>query len=124
MGEAKKRGNRDQRIAHAIAAQPTAETVRVGMGLPETCQFHGYVVHLPDTDEFLAGSGVTAPGVSAFKYGASPDHAKTWSSYRDAERAAAQIKKHRTVVAYLFDNDNQWLLGFDHPDDVPVASKA
>ncbi|MGC5887707.1 hypothetical protein [Ralstonia pseudosolanacearum] len=124
MGEAKRRGNRDQRIADAVAAQTTPESVRVAMGLPETCRFHGYVVHLPDTDEFLVNGGVTAPGVSVFQYGSSPDHAKTWSSYRDAERAAAQIKKHRTMVAYLFDNDNQWLLGFDHPDNVPAASKA
>lgn len=124
MGEAKRRGNRDQRIAHAVAAQATPESVRVSMGLPDSCRFHGYVVHLPDTDEFLLNSSVAAPGVSVLQYGARPDHAKTWASYRDAERMAAQIKKHRTVVAYLFDNDNQWLLGFDHPDDVPVASKA
>lgn len=116
MGEAKRRGNRDQRMSDAIASQPTPEAMRVQMGFPETAKFHGYVVCLPDSGEFLAGTARTPAGISLVKYSPTPDAAHTWGTYRLAQRAAAQIEKHRTDVGYLFDNDNQWLLGFADQD--------
>lgn len=124
MGEAKRRGNREQRVADAIAARPTPETVRAQMGFPETVKFHGYVVCLPDSGEFLAGTGCTAEGVSIFKYGPTPDSAQTWVTYRLAERAAGQIERHRTNVGYLYDEENQWLLGFPDPDSPSAGLEA
>lgn len=116
MGDAKRRGNREHRVTEAIAAQPTPEAVRVRMGFPGSAVFHGYVVCLPDSGEFLAGIVRTAEGTSLFKYGASPDSAQMWATYRLAARAASQIKKHRTDVGYLFDSAKQWLLGFAGSD--------
>jgi len=112
MGEAKRRGNREQRLAAAVAAQPTPDEVRAEMGFPETAKFHAYVVCLTETGEFLAGSTSTPAGISVVKYVATPDTAQTWPTLRAAERAAGQIEKYRTAVGYLFDNENQWLLGF------------
>jgi hypothetical protein len=124
MGEEKRRGNRDQRVAEAMTARQTPESVRVEMGLPESCQFHGYVVYLPDTDEFVAGTDGSSHGASMTAYGATPNLAKTWPTYRAAEQAAVPIKKHRTVVSYLFSSDSKWYLGFDHPDGISTYSEA
>lgn len=35
-----------------------------------------------------------------------------YAEYRVAAKQASQIQKPKTVVAYLFDQDNQWLVGF------------
>jgi hypothetical protein len=116
MGEAKRRGNRERRVADAIASHPDPEAVRVQMGFPEAAEFRGYVVCLPDSGEFLAGTVRAATGVSIFKYGPTPDSAQKWATYRLAERAAGQIEKHRSDVGYLYDSGKQYLLGFANSD--------
>ena len=112
MGEAKRRGSQTERVEAAIGAVPSPEAMRESMGFAASAKFVGYVVHLPDSDEFLADAMVSQRGVTVYRYGANPDLAKVFADYRGAAKQAAQIQKHRTVVAYLFDHDNQWLVGF------------
>ncbi|SOY77489.1 hypothetical protein CBM2589_U10006 [Cupriavidus taiwanensis] len=83
------------------------------MGFPESCKFVGYIVHLPDSDEFLAGASEPEPGAFLYKYAATPDLAKAYPNFRTALKIADGIQKHRTVVAYLFDHGTQWLVGFE-----------
>ena len=54
MGEAKRRGSQTERVEAAIGAVPSPEAMRESMGFAASAKFVGYVVHLPDSDEFLA----------------------------------------------------------------------
>ncbi|MCP3025165.1 hypothetical protein [Cupriavidus basilensis] len=121
MGEAKRRGSRDQRVAGASALIPTPESVRDNMGFPETCKFIGYVVHLPDSDEFLARATEPQPGVLLYQYAATPGLAKVYPQHHTASKVANGIQKHRTVVAFLFDHGTQWLVGFTDPETEPQS---
>ncbi|MET2529920.1 hypothetical protein [Ralstonia pseudosolanacearum] len=112
MGEAKRRGSHAERMEAAIGSVPSPEAMRESMGFAASAKFVGYVVHLPDSDEFLAGATEPQRGVKVYQYAANPDLAKVFADYRVAAKQAAPIQKHRTVVAYLFDHDNQWLVGF------------
>ncbi|WP_434032703.1 hypothetical protein [Cupriavidus sp. a3] len=112
MGEARRRGSRDQRVGAAVSSQPTPETIRASMGFPESCKFVGYVVHLPDSDEFVASASEPRPGVMFYEYAVTPGLAKVYPHHRAALKIADGIQKHRTVVAYLFDHGTQWLVGF------------
>lgn len=118
MGEAKRRGSFSERVAEATDGQASPETVRESMGFPASVKFAGYVVHLPDREEFLAGAS-ERQGVVMYQYAGHPDLAKVFSDYRAAAKLAEAIQKHRTVVAYLFDDGKQWLVGFS--DDKPPA---
>lgn len=77
MGEAKRRGSRSQRVAAAATAIPAPDAVRDSVGFPESCRFIGYVVHLPNSDEFLAGASEPQPGVVLRQYAATPGLAST-----------------------------------------------
>lgn len=112
MGEAKRRGSRSQRVAAASSVNPSPEAMRDSMGFPESCRFVGYVVHLPDSDEFLAGASEPHPGAALYQYAATPGLATVYPNFRAALKVADGIQKHRTVVAYLFDHGTQWLVGF------------
>ncbi|MNN58240.1 hypothetical protein D3C81_1732790 [compost metagenome] len=89
------------------------------MGFPESCKFVGYVVHLPDSDEFLAGASEPQPGAFLYQYAPTPDLAKIYPNLRAALKIAGGIRKHRTVVAYLFDHGTQWLVGFQDGEPEP-----
>lgn len=119
MGEAKRRGSRSQRVAAASTVIPTPDVMRDSMGFPESCRFVGYVVHLPDSDEFLAGASEPQPGVVLYQYAAAPGLAKVYANFRTALKIADDIQKHRTVVAYLFDHGTQWLVGFQGTEPEP-----
>lgn len=55
MGQAKKRGSREQRIAESLGLKERSlEEIKREFGLPATAKFLGYGVHLPESDEFLA----------------------------------------------------------------------
>jgi len=112
MGEAKRRGSHAERVEAAIGTVPSPEAMRESMGFAASAKFVGSVVLLPDSDEFLADAMESQRGVAVYRYGANPDLTKVFAEYRVAAKQAAQIQKHRTVVAYLFDHDNQWLVGF------------
>ncbi len=55
MGEAKKRGTKDQRTAAAMGLRESSVAeLRAKLSLPSEAEYLGYAVHLEDRDEFLA----------------------------------------------------------------------
>jgi len=55
MGQAKQRGNRDQRIVQALGLKEVSHSeVKKQYGLAESAEFLGYGVHIEKSDEFLA----------------------------------------------------------------------
>lgn len=90
--------------------------VKAAYGLPTDAVFLGYVVHLPDSEEFLVsvqkfprrwhqlGAGwlwAKHPGMAKV-FG---DHRAAWRVVQDCDRAAA--------VVHLFDVGDQFFVAFD-----------
>ncbi|SCU98989.1 hypothetical protein CNECB9_560048 [Cupriavidus necator] len=92
------------------------------MGFPESCKFVGYVVHLPDSDEFVVSAREPQPGVMFYEYAVTPSLAKAYPNFRSALKIADGIQKLRTVVGYLFDHGSQWLVGFQGTEAEPQIS--
>lgn len=59
MGQAKQRGSLDDRIAEAKQQKLVEERITINeakcrLGLPDSAEFQGYVIHLYDEDEFVS----------------------------------------------------------------------
>ena len=106
MGQAKRRGSRDNRIAEALGLkQRTLEDVRRELGMPDSAEFLGYVVHIPATDEFLH-SVKDAGGAVTRSFARTPDLAFPFESFGEAFALARQEKGE--IVAGLFDVGDQF----------------
>jgi hypothetical protein len=113
MGEAKKRGTLEERLKQAnINQQQILEGLREEYGFPENAKFCGYIVHLPESDEFLADIKITSSS-SVRAFAKLPDYAKLFRHQADAEKAAKHCKQ-KTYVAFLIDIGKQFcVIGLD-----------
>ncbi|WP_372995630.1 hypothetical protein [Marinobacter sp.] len=87
----------------AVSERPIEEVI-AELGLPPESKFMGYVVHLPNEDEFLAFLKETS---TAIKRGfvKSPSGAKVYQSYKRALRDAGKCKQ-KAEPNLLFDIGN------------------
>lgn len=113
MGQAKQRGSREVRIKQAQerkleGERITIEETKKHLNLPEGSEFKGYVIHLPDTDEFLSVFEETEAMVNT-AYAKIPDLAKVFQSIESAVEVAEEITKHRLFICLLFESDKQYL---------------
>lgn len=76
--------------------------------LPDTTKFSGYVIYLPDEEEFLH-SIVEAQDKTVRKFCDSPEHAKTYNTKLSASKDAEKCKQ-RTDICYLLELDNQLMI--------------
>jgi hypothetical protein len=54
MGESKRRGSREERIAQSLGLeQQKLDDLIKKLGLPENAEFCGYLIHVVDRDEFI-----------------------------------------------------------------------
>lgn len=83
---------------------PIVEAIQQ-LGLPEGSQFLGYVVHLPDSDEFLASFEDT-PEVTKRSFSQSPLLAKRYGDYHQALGESQACKQHAEPWL-LFDTGDQ-----------------
>lgn len=112
-GRANKRYDKhDERVEERqVSAKETPiATVIEELGLPEGTQYLGYVVHLPNEDEFLAYSKASA-GMVQRAFAKSPAGAKVYKSYKKAVRDAKGCKQHAEPYL-LFDLGDQYVV---HP---------
>lgn len=89
----------------AVKETKIADVIKA-LGLPAESKFLGYVVHLPNEDEFLAYSKESA-GIVQRAFAKTPHGAKIYSSYKKALRDS----KGCSQVAdphLLFDVGNQY----------------
>lgn len=55
MGQAKNRGTREQRVAESLGLKERSlANIKKEFGLPDSAEFLGYGIHLPEPDEFLS----------------------------------------------------------------------
>lgn len=79
------------------------------LNLPEDTHFVGHVVHLPESDEFLAKVKKTKSGAQRVWVKGSPGQAKIYGF----EKALKQVVDYGrgAVVAYLLDQGQQYIVG-------------
>lgn len=78
------------------------------IGLPDTAKFCGYVIHLPNEDEFVADIIETQASVVR-KFCNLPELAKR---YQDTKKALKDAKhcKQETMICFLFDSGAQYFV--------------
>lgn len=112
MGQAKQRGSREERIKQSQDQQLEGERITIEeakkrLDLPENTELRGYVINLPDTDEFLSKFEETEALVNT-TYSKIPDLAKVFHSVERAVEVAEEITKHRLLICLLFESDKQY----------------
>lgn len=105
MGQAKQRGNRDERIARALGLREVSlSDIKKEYGLSEDAEFLGYGVHLEKADEFLAAFDESRE-VTRKAWAKTPEAALTFRSIsyaHDISKACAG-----SIVVGMFDIGDQ-----------------
>ncbi|HAV5546679.1 TPA: hypothetical protein JI101_07450 [Acinetobacter baumannii] len=114
MGQAKQRGSLEERIAQAYQTKLDGERVTIDeaklrLGLPNTAEFLGYVIHLYDKDEFVGKVDETETVINRV-YVKIPDLAKIYDAVEDAVNEALKIDKYRLLVCLLFEFNNKHMI--------------
>lgn len=78
------------------------------LGLPEHTEFTGYVVHLPEADEFLSMFQNDKEHES-WMWSKTPQMAKVYQSRKKAEKVA-KIYGKGALVVLLFDTGDQYVV--------------
>ncbi|MDC7714427.1 hypothetical protein PQU96_09835 [Vogesella sp. LYT5W] len=109
MGEAKRRGSAEQRMAQATSERPLAE-VLAELGLPTDTRFKGYVLHSEENDDFVAHIDRTT--TRTFRaYCATPEDALTFRTLAEALKELKEAGK-PLVVGRVFDTGTHLMVGF------------
>ncbi len=78
-------------------------------GFPSSTVFAGYVVHLPDTDEFLSYHE-SSDDSEGWGWSSFPDHAIKHQKIDQALKKIECYDKANAIVAYLLDIGKQYIL--------------
>ena len=114
MGQAKRRGSKEQRIADAQnrkLEQLGVNEVNIAklladQGLPDDCEMLGYIIYLEERDEFLAAFEDDELATRA-SYAKTPEHALRIHDMNEVLRISQWVgKKHDVTVSLLFDCDS------------------
>lgn len=117
MGEAKQRGTHTERLAQTVEAKRKAaealgleqrdlSEIREELDLPQDAPFHGYVVHIPASDEFLADFKDSWHDTSR-GWTKNPGLAQRFEHFVDAYQLA---RLDREIVVGLFETDTQFIV--------------
>ncbi|HHH9443034.1 TPA: hypothetical protein ACP32N_005022 [Pseudomonas aeruginosa] len=117
MGQARQRGTLNERVAQSIAAKRKAaedmglterslDDIRGEFGLPPGTPFLGYLVHIPDSDEFLVRCHEGMDSASRV-WTRDPGVAQRFEHFSDAYQLARQG---REIVVGLFESESQFFV--------------
>ncbi|WPP02415.1 hypothetical protein SFA35_25830 (plasmid) [Pseudomonas sp. HR96] len=117
MGQAKQRGNRAERMAQTLNQKREAaealglerrdlNELREELGLPQDAQFHGYIIHIVESDEFLAEFKSTAFATSR-SWTKNPGLARLFEHFIDAYELARVDSE---IVVGLFETQSQFIV--------------
>lgn len=111
MGEAKNRGSKQERFQQALDKfKPVlTDDLRRQLGMDEDCTFVGYVIHLPESDEFLAGFEDN-DDVTLKQWGAIPDLALPYRDFHEAVKVLKAVSKSDAVLALLWENETGYFV--------------
>lgn len=86
--------------------------VKEELGLTDAAKFCGFVIHIPENDEFIGKIEETSFG-KVIGYATIPDYAIKFRRYDKAVKAAKKCDKYKTVIGFLFDLGEQHIVGFE-----------
>lgn len=113
MGEAKSRGSKGERFQQALEKFKPVSTkdLRQKLGLSENSSFLGYVIHLPESDEFLADFQ-DDDFLTLKKWAAIPDLALRYDDFHEAVKVlkAISTSTRETVLSVLWENDTHYFI--------------
>lgn len=114
MGQAKKRGSLEARIAQAQDEKLDGDRITIDeakrrLGLPDSAEFLGYVIHLYDQDEFV-GKIIDNAIATTRSYVTIPDLAHVFETVEEAVNEALKIDKYRLLVCLLFEFNDQHMI--------------
>jgi hypothetical protein len=105
MGQAKLRGNRDERIAKVLGLREVSiADIKKEYGLSEDAVFLGYGIHLEKSDEFLAEFSESGYAIKKI-WAKTPEMALTFTSIADAHDASKACSG--SIVVGMFDTGSQ-----------------
>lgn len=108
MGESKRRGSREERVAQSFdAKKQKLDAIKKELGLPENAEFLGYLIHLVEKDEFILSVEDT-PAVIKRAVTKAPAEAMRFAHFWDAYKYAREEKGEKVVG--LFDVAGQFLI--------------
>lgn len=115
MGQAKQRGNFEERKKQAeslvekydLKPRNLKDTIKE-LGLPENTSFNGYVVHLPEPDEFLATLEENNIVVRR-AFARTPTLAMNFDNVEEAIQIVNDLDYHAQVCA-LLETDSQLII--------------
>ena len=112
MGEANRRGNRENRVKQALDKYKAVsiETVKEELGLPDTAEFLGYVIHLPEKDEFIGGIK-DDKFMKKWAWVKTPELALRFDDFKKAVKERGDCNGN-PVIALLFDVDDKYYVGW------------
>ncbi|TVT73153.1 MAG: hypothetical protein FHP92_14705 [Denitromonas halophila] len=109
MGEAKRRGTREQRTKDKQGrVSDSLEAAKLELGIPAEARFLGYAVHLVDADEFLAQLEITSEAIWRV-WARRPEDALVFSALEACDKARKQCRS--AVSAALFETEEQFFTG-------------
>lgn len=108
MGESKRRGSREDRIAESLGLKKRKlDEVKKELGIPEDAEFCGYLIHRADKDEFIQTIEDT-PLMVKRAFVNTPELAMRFGHYGDAHQFTRPEKGE--VVVGLFDIGSQFIV--------------
>jgi len=88
------------------------KNVKKYLGLTDAAKFCGFVIHIPENDEFIAK--IEDNGfVNIIGYSPIPDFAIKYKRYKKALKTSTKCVKYKTIIGYLFDCGDLHFVGFD-----------
>jgi hypothetical protein len=86
--------------------------IKESLGLNDATKFCGFVIHIPEKDEFIAK--IEDNGfVKVIGYSPIPDYAIKYKRFDKAIKASTKCDKYKTVIGYLFDCGELHYVGFE-----------
>lgn len=108
MGQAKNRGSQGERVNQALEKfKPVStELLRQKLELSEDSSFIGYVIHLPESDEFLAEFR-DDDFMTLKKWASTPKQAICYDDFHEAVKVLKTISTptRETLLAALWEDD-------------------
>jgi len=88
------------------------ENLKEYLGLINEAKFCGFVIHIPENDEFIAKIEDNN-FIKIIGYSAIPDFAIKYKRYDKALKASTKCVKYKSVIGYLFDLGVHHYVGFE-----------
>jgi hypothetical protein len=103
MGESKRRGSREDRVAAAVEERRQKQgAIKQQLGIPEEAEFFGYVIHHTENDEYVQAIEDT-PQVIKRAFTPLPEEGMRFAKYLEANQFVRPEKGERIVGLFKLD---------------------